>query len=91
MKFYYVKKLAKSVLSRHNKQHIKDTDIFHKVGRHDRGGLLWVDKVSEGCEGKGGGVKLKLDGQGQILISCEPHSNIWLLFFRHWGVQRVLE
>ena len=41
------------VLSTHNKQHIKDTDIFRKVGRHDRGGLLSVDKVSEGCEGKG--------------------------------------
>lgn len=51
MKFYDVKKLAESVLSRDNKQHIKGTDIFHKVGRHDRGGLLWVDKVSEGCEG----------------------------------------
>ena len=36
-------------------------------------------------------MKLKLDGQGQILISCEQHSNIWLLFFRHWGVERVLE
>lgn len=29
---YYVKKLTKSVLSRHNKQHIKDTDIFTKSG-----------------------------------------------------------
>ena len=90
MKFYDVKKLAESVLSRDNKQHIKGTDIFHKVGRHDRGGLLWVDKVSDGCEGLGLGMKLRLDDQGSILVSCEQHLNIWLLFFRHWGVVRVL-
>lgn len=29
-------------------------------------------------------MRLRLDGQGQILVSCKQHLNIWLLFCRHW-------
>lgn len=65
-------------------QHMKGTVIFCKVGRHDLGDLLWEDKVSEGCEGLGWGVRLRLDCRGQILVSCKQHLNIWLLFCRHW-------
>lgn len=84
-----MKKLEKDILGRDNS--ILKALVFF---------VEWQGVLSEVCCGKtesqrvvkgGLGLRLSLDGQGQILVSSRQHLNFRILFYGHWGVEGVFE
>lgn len=85
-------KLEKDILGRDNKQHTKSTGVFCKVARCAVLLEVYCGKTGSQRGVKGGlGLRLSLDGQGQILVSSRQHLNFWILFCGRWGVEGVFE